>query len=135
VPSTSRTSGSLSSFASCSEKICFARDGSVGGPAADREVVPAHHDLAPVDAAGSGDEVGRREARQLAVIVVDGRPGQRPDLVKRAVVEQFRQALAHRQPARLVLAADLVGPAHPLGQFPPPAQVVQLWLPRHEHRS
>jgi hypothetical protein len=64
-----------------------------------------------------------------------GRSRERPDLMERAVIEQRRQALTYREPARLMLTPDLVRAAHPLGQVPPAAHVIKFRLPRHTHRS
>src|ERR1700730_16635926 len=77
---------------------------------------------------------GRGDGAQVAVAVIDAHPGQRPDLVDRAVIEQHRQALTHREPAGVMLTADLARPAHPLGQLAPPAYLVKFRLPRHNHR-
>ena len=106
-------------------------DGRVGGAAADRDVVAAHHDLAPDDAPGAGHEVGRGEAVQRPVAVVAGLPGQLPDLPERPVVEQPPEPLAHRQPPGVMLPGDLLRPAHPPGQFPPPRHFAKFRVPRH----
>jgi hypothetical protein len=51
----------------------LAGDRGVRGAAPDGEVITAYHDLAAVDAASSGNKVGRREVRQLAIAVISGR--------------------------------------------------------------
>ena len=113
----------------------LADDRRVGRAAADSEVVPADDDLAAADAPGPGDEVRGHEARQLPVVVIRSRSGQRSDLTERAVVEQRGDPLADSQPPGVVLPPDLVRAAHPLGELLPPAQLVQFRLPCHADKS
>ena len=83
-------------------------DGRVGGAAAHREVVALHHGAPPVDAPVAHDHVRGRELRQLAVVAVLALARQRAGLVERAGVEQPLDALAHGEPAALVLARHLL---------------------------
>ena len=88
------------------------RDGGVGRAAAHREVVAQHDHRAAVDLRSPHHAVGRRELGQLVVGVVLGLAGDGADLVEAALVDQPVDALAHREPAAVVLALHLVGPAH-----------------------
>src|SRR5450432_1957697 len=59
-----------------------------------------------------GGEVRRREVGEPALRVVLGLAGDSADLVEGARIEQTLDALAHRELAAVMLALDLVGPAH-----------------------
>ena len=53
----------------------------------------------------------------LAIRTVDGAAADLADLVEAALVEQVVDALAHRQPSRLVLARDAVRASHLVRQL------------------
>ena len=106
-------------------------DGGVGRPAAQGEVVAQHDDRPAVDRGATHDAIGRRELGQLVVGVVFGLAGDGADLVEAAFVDQPVDALAHRQPAAVVLALDLVGPAHLARHAFARAQFVEFRLPAH----
>ena len=65
----------------------------------------------------------------LRVVLADAR--QCAHLVEAAVVEQPIDALAHRQPAGIVLALDLVGPTHLRGHRLASGQFLEFGLPGH----
>ena len=66
-----------------------------------------------------------------SVRVVLGLAGDGADLVEAAAIDQAVDALAHGEPAAVVLALDLVGAAHPPRQLLARAQLVELRLPAH----
>jgi len=63
--------------------------------------------------------------------VIGGLAGDGADLVEGALVDQPVDALAHGQPAAIVLALDLVRPAHLPRQRLAPTQFFQFRLPGH----
>src|SRR3546814_3434996 len=63
-------------------------DRGVGRPAAHGEVVAGDDDRAAVDGAAADDAVGRRQADQLAVLVIGGTAGDGADLAETAGVDQ-----------------------------------------------
>src|SRR5262252_6966850 len=105
-------------------------DGRIRGPTADGEVVAADHDPTAFDAADADHAVGRREARQLTVLV-SREPRQGAVLLEAVAVEESVDPLANGQPAGRVLASDAVGPAHLPSQLLSPAQLFQFRLPAH----
>src|SRR5690606_12889545 len=82
-------------------------DGGVGRAAADGEVVAGDDDGAAVDGAAADDAVGGRQADQLAVLVIGGTARDGADLAEAALVDQAVDALAHGEPAAIVLALHL----------------------------
>ncbi len=68
-------------------------------------------------------------SRAVCVVFADTR--QRADLVEAVGVDQLVDALAHRQPAGVVLALDLVGTAHLLGQGGAAFELFEFGLPGH----
>ena len=64
-------------------------------------------------------------------LVVLGLAGDGADLVEAARVDQPVDALAHREPAAVVLALDLVGAAHLARHALARPQLVQFALPAH----
>jgi hypothetical protein len=60
----------------------LADDRGIGCAAANGEVVAADDHLAAVQAPGSGHEIGRDEAGELAGLVISSGSGEGPDLVK-----------------------------------------------------
>src|SRR5215472_12968265 len=60
----------------------LADDRGISRAAANGEVVTADDYLAAVQAPGSGHEIGRHEAGELAGLVISSGSGERPDLVK-----------------------------------------------------
>ena len=59
-------------------------------------------------------------------------PGDRADLVEAAGIEQGVDALAHGEPARVVLALDLLGAAHFAGERLAAAQLLDVVFPAHD---
>lgn len=106
-------------------------DRRVGGAAAYGEVVAAHRHRPALDAAATTDEVRGLEVEQLAVPVVLRLAAQRADLVEAAGIEQLIDALPYRELAAVVLALDLVRPAHASAHRLAAAQLVDLRLPAH----
>jgi hypothetical protein len=109
-------------------------DRGVGRPAAHREVVALEHRPAPVDPALPDDHVRGQEVRQLSVLVICALAGDGTGLVEAARVEQPLDALAHREPPRLVLARDALLAAHPPRKLLAPAELLELGLPTHGAR-
>ena len=113
VPSTSRTSGIRMSCAIRSAKTIFCQMAASAAPPRTVKSSPCSDRAAAVDPALADDHVRGQEVGQLAVLVVGPLPGDRAGLVERAGVEQPLDALAHGQPAGLVLARDALLAAHP----------------------
>jgi hypothetical protein len=78
--------------------------------------------------------VGRGHVLAPPVGVVLADAGDRAHFVEAVLVEQAVDALAHRQAAGVVLALDLVGPAHLVGHGGAPGQFVEFGVPGHRHR-
>jgi hypothetical protein len=106
-------------------------DRRVGRAAPNREVVARDDDGPPVDAGPAHDEVRRREARELTVVVL-GPSSERADLVEASGIDERVDALAHGELARLVLAGDFVAAAHRRGELGASPQLVELRIPRHK---
>ena len=100
----------------------------VGGAATDGEVLAADDHAPPVDHREAADVGQRLEVDELAVLVlaVTGEPA---DLVEAARVGDRVDALADRELAELVLAADALLTAHLQGKPSPLVQLVELRLP------
>src|SRR5439155_3376931 len=79
------------------------------------------------------DLAGRRERLEITVLVVLGPALEGAELPEGARVGEQRDALADGQLAAAPLPLDLVGAAHLLGQLLPPADLLDLRLPRHRH--
>ena len=107
------------------------RDGGVGRAAAHREVVAQHDHRPAVDAGAPHDAIGRRQLGELAVRIVLGLAGDGADLVEAALVDQLVDALAHCEPAAVVLALHLVRPAHLARHSLALAEVVEFRFPSH----
>ena len=104
-------------------------DRRVGRAAAHREIVAADHDRPAVDPAAAEHEIRRLERLELAVLAVLGAAGERADLVEAAGIEQRVDALAHGELAGVVLALDLVGPAHVPRERLAAAQFLDIGFP------
>ena len=109
-PSMMRTIGRRNSAAMSSAISGLLRDGRIGRAAAHGEVVADHHHRPAVDAAAAEHAVGRRHVLQPAVRVVLAVARRcAPTSWKLPASTSRVDALAHRQPAAVVLALDLVG--------------------------
>jgi hypothetical protein len=106
-------------------------DGGIGRASAHREVVAQHDDGTAVDPGAAHDAVGGRERGELPGLVVLGLAGDGSDLVKAFPIDQAVDALAHREPAAVVLALHLVRPAHLARHALALSQFVELALPTH----
>ena len=107
-------------------------DRRVGSAAAHREVVAADHHAAPVDSPRAADEVRRHDRHERLPLVLR-RSGNRAVLVKRSGVEQPVDSLAYRELATVMLALDVVGPAHPFGDLDAAADFFDFPFPRHRN--
>ena len=107
------------------------RDRGVGGAAAHGEIVADHHHGATIDLAAAEHAVRRRQILQLALLVIFGRAGYRPDLVKTLMIEQTVDTLANREPTLVTLPLDLVNAAHLAREGFAPGEVVEFRLPVH----
>src|SRR3989442_717938 len=85
---------------------------------------------AAVDPSRPHHEVGRANRGERSILI-RGRAGQRAGLVERRGVEQALDALAHGESPRLVLALDVLGPAHLPGELLASLQLLDLRFPRH----
>ena len=106
-------------------------DTAVVGAAAHGEIVAGDRHRTAADAPAPHDQIGRREVRQFAIRAVLCNAREAADFVERARVEQPVDALAHRELAAVVLALDLVRPAHLLRERLAPAQFLDLFFPTH----
>ena len=100
------------------------------GAALNREVFAADRDGAAIDLAEPHHVRGRREADQLAVVVL-AESRERPDFVERAGVEQAVDPLTNGQPAQTVLALNSLGSAAARGQGGASAQFFNFGFPDH----
>ena len=107
----------------------LAPDGRVGRPAAHRKIVAADDDGAPVHRGAPEHEVGRREAREVVLLVVGRATGELAQLVKGPRVHELRDALADRVAAPVVLPLHPLGPAELLGELLAVPELVHLRLP------
>ena len=104
-------------------------DRGVGRAAAHGEVVAGHRDVPAVDLGAAHHGVGRRQLHQVVLAVVVGLAGDAADLAEAVLVDQPVDALAHGEPAAVVLALHLVGAAHLLRHLLAAAQLVEFRLP------
>jgi len=109
-------------------------DAAIVGAAAHGEIVAGDGHRAPVDAPAAEDQVGRREIGQRAVSAVLRDAREAADLVEGTFVQQLVYALAHRELAAVVLALDLVRPAHLFRERLAAAQFLDLFFPAHGFR-
>ena len=110
-------------------------DPGVRRAAADGEIIADDDDAAPVEPRPPEHHVGGAEGGQPAVAVVFRLAGDGADLVQAAAVEERVEAFADGEPAVVVLARDLLGPAHLARQRLAPAQLADLRLPAPLLRS
>ena len=103
----------------------------VGAATGDREVVAADRDGPPVDLAQAHHVRARREAPEVAVLVVGGRADQRAGLDEAAGVDEGGDAFPDRRAATAVLSLDALGSAHLLGQAPDVVDVGDGPFPAH----
>ena len=87
-------------------------DRGVGGAAADGEIVADDNDRPAVDQPAAEHAIRRRERGEVAGGIILGLAGDGADLVEASRIDEERNALAHGQPAAVMLALDLVGAAH-----------------------
>ncbi len=104
-------------------------DPGVGGAAAHREIVADDDDAPPVEAGPAEHDVGGSEGLEAAAGTVLRLAGDGADLVQAARVDQRVDALAHGEAAVVVLALDLLRPAHLARQGLAPAQLRDFRLP------
>ena len=106
-------------------------DRGVGRAAADGEIVADDHDRPAVDQPAAEHAIRRRERGEVAGGIVLGLAGDGADLVEASRIDEERNALAHRQPATIVLALDLVGAAHLAREAFAAHQLIEFGLPVH----
>src|SRR5208282_2798028 len=73
----------------------------------------------------------RRHDRRECIPLVFRRSGQRAILVKLFGIEQPFDPLAYRELAAVMLALDVIGPAHRFGELDAAADFFDFLLPRH----
>ena len=101
------------------------------GAAAHGEIVAGDHHRPAAYPAAAHDQVGRHHVDERARLVVTRLAGDGADLVERARIEYAGDALAHRQLAAVMVALDLVRPAHSAPELLALAQFVYFRLPGH----
>ena len=106
-------------------------DRGVGRAAAHGEVVAGDGHRPAVDLAAAHDGIGRHQVDEVVAAVVLGLAGDAAELAEGVLVEQPVDALAHGQSTAIVLALDLVGPAHAPRHLLAAAQLVHFRLPAH----
>src|SRR5947209_5037029 len=99
--------------------------------AAHGEIVADNHHRAAVDLRPAEDAICRRERAQLVCRIIFGDTGKRADLAKAVLVDEAVDALAYGETAALVLALDLVGPAHLARQRFAAPELIEFGLPVH----
>jgi biotin carboxyl carrier protein len=109
----------------------LAADRGIGRTAAHGEIVTADHDRPALDPPAPEHEIGGPERLKLAIVAVLRASGECADLVKAAGIEQLLDPLAHREPPGIVLALDLVRPAHLARQGLTAAQFLDIGFPAH----
>ncbi len=109
----------------------FADDRRVSGTATYREVVSRKNHRAAVDLRGAEHEVGGSELVEIAVVVILSDAGQGADLLERAGIADGGDPLADRQLVEFVLARDLLGATHLVGELLALAQLTNFFLPAH----
>ena len=110
-------------------------NGGIGGAAPHGEIVAHHHDRPAVDARTAKYAVRRRELLKLVLRVVTRPPGDRADFMEAAGIDQRVDPLAYGEPPAVVLALDLVGPAHGARHALAAPQLLELALPVHRRVS
>jgi hypothetical protein len=101
-----------------------------GRAAAHREVVAADHDWRESMRPRPNTKLAGWRAFDLVVRVLCA-AGECADLVEAVGIEQRRDPLAHCQPPGIVLALDLIRPAHLPRQRLAPPQFLDVALPTH----
>src|SRR5262249_28363865 len=96
-----------------------------------RKIIAEHHHRASVHIRPPHHTVGGRQSAELPARAVLALAGDGADLVKGGRVDEPFDALAHREPARLVLAADFFRPAHAPRHALARPQLFQFPLPTH----
>ena len=129
-----RMIGSRSSLAMRSAMTVFSGMVASAEPPRTVKSSPLTIDRAAVDHGAAAEAVGRRHRDEAVVGVVLGAAGQGADLAERAGIDQPADALADGELALAMLAIDLVGAAHLLGEILPPAQFVEFALPSLRRR-
>src|SRR5208337_560071 len=107
----------------------FLMDRRIAGARAYGEVVGPDDDLATVERSRAGDEIGRREFDQGALLIVGRKPCQRADLVEAARICERFDALPNRQLALCLLARDFRRSAHGERQFPSTLNLLDFRAP------
>ena len=109
----------------------LAVDRGVCRPAAHREIIGRGNHRPPIDVGAAEDEIAGGKVGQFAIGAIAAFSGNLADFAERAGVDQCGQPGAGIQLAARVLAGDLLGPAHPLGQLLALAQFLNFTLPAH----
>src|SRR5690606_18860186 len=82
-----------------------------------------------LDPAAARDQVRGHEGLELALGIIGSRTGELPELAKGSRIEQLVDALAHRQPAIVAMALDLLRSAHLLGEAVASREFLELLFP------
>src|SRR4029077_20824358 len=109
----------------------LAADRGIGRAATHREIVSADHARAAFYPPAPEHEIGRLERLEFAIRAILRAPGERADFMEAARIEQLSDPLAHRELAAVVLALDLVPPAHLPGERLAAAQFLDIGFPAH----
>src|SRR6202012_1620147 len=81
--------------------------------------------------AAAEQAISRRQMLEFAGFAIFGDAGNRADLVKAVLVDQFVDALANGEPALVALPLDLVNASQLAREGFAPREVVELRLPVH----
>jgi len=99
--------------------------------AAHGEIVADHDHSAAVDLGAAEHAIGRRQAFELATLVVFADPGDRSELMEAVGIDQLVDAFTDGEPALVALPLDLLNAAHLARECFAPSEVVEFGLPDH----
>ena len=131
VPSTRRTIGRRSSFAICSDITCFCQIAASAAPPRTVKSSPPTTTGRPSMRPRPNTKLAGWSDSSSPFSSYRARPASAPISWKLSRVEQGVDPLAHGELAGIVLALDLVGPAHLPRQRLAPAQFLDLGFPAH----
>ena len=112
----------------------LAADPGIRRAAANGEIIGGGNHRAAVDLRLAEQEGGRKDGFEIAVFVVAALARDLADFAEGAVVAQRGEPGAGIHLAPAMLASDLVGSAHLLGQRLAPAQFLEFFFPSHARR-
>src|SRR5690606_39478014 len=96
---------------------------------ANLEIVADADHRATLDPASAGDQVGGDELLEPALGVIRAGARELAQLAEASRIEQLFDPLAHRQPAVVAMAPELLRAAHLLGESVAPREFLELLFP------